>query len=60
MKYCIPKPYRLLYTNHFGIKGVVSYANSKAQLVSMLAVIYARKKLNIDDLKLQEIEERNE
>jgi len=59
MKYCTPKPYRLLYTNHFGIKGIISYANSKAHLVSILAVIYARKKLNMDDLKLQEIQDLN-
>jgi len=55
MKYCIPKPYRLLYTNEFGVDGVISYANSEAHLVDILTVILARKKLNMNNVQLQEI-----
>ena len=55
MKYCIPKPYRLLYTNEFGVDGVISYANSEAHLVDILTVILARKKVNMDNVQLQEI-----
>jgi hypothetical protein len=55
MKYCVPKPYRLLYTNHFGVVGVISYANSEAHLQHILTAICARKKLNMDKVQLQEI-----
>jgi len=55
MKYCIPKPYRLLYINHFGVEGVISYANSEAQVVDILTIIYARKKLKMDNVQLQEL-----
>jgi len=55
MKYRTHKPYRLLYKNHFGVEGVISYAKSEEQLVDILTVVYARKKLNMDNVRLQEL-----